>query len=392
MSSVFRGQYLDCFNNFLKQLKVMYPNDNIVSILNNLELLSDEDKLEKGQKFNNLVTDDNIDLLVKSKLKLFSHKNPDTLLLSETLLNSDLNLKKLLNNQSVEVKQIIWAYIHKLCFTSELQKNGDDQSKLKVDTLSNLLCYDTKQKLEDILGVKVNDTTTDMINEIVSLFENTLKKSDNTNPMANILEISQLISVKYADKISSGEIELDKLMKSIMAKIPGMDKMMDQMGNMSGMGNLEQMMGNLMGKSKPKEKVIIDETFSTANVDVVEDNTKSSNFDIGKILKVADQFGVIPGGNNSQGNSQMPQMDDIMKLMSNFNLGQSKDGKTPDMSKMMNMMNKLGTTTTKEDKDNLKLEMDSFLEKEMGVDVEQLNQQLQSITHKFNNDIKDVKL
>ena len=167
------------------------------------------------------------------------------------------------------------------------------------------------------------------------------------------MEISQKISVKYADKINKGEIELDKLMESISKKVPGMDQMMA--GMMGGSGK----------KAAPKEKIIIDENFSTANVQVgLNKEEESKSFDIGGILKMADKFGVIPGGKPGD---------------------ESGDGGIPGIGKVMELMQKLDKAETKEDAEALKQEMDAFLQKEMGVDVEKLNAQLDQVTQQMKD-------
>jgi imidazoleglycerol phosphate synthase glutamine amidotransferase subunit HisH len=57
----------------------------------------------------------------------------------------------------------------------------------------------------------------------------------------------------------------------------------------------------------------------------------------------------------------------------------------PGIGKMMEMMQKLENTNTQEDAEALKLEMDTFLQTELGVDVEKLNEQLESTTKQFQN-------
>ena len=233
---------------------------------------------------------------------------------------------------------------------------------------------DAKNKLKDMLGVEVNDETTGMIDDIVASFESVLT-GNNNNPMAGIMEISQKISVKYADKINNGEIELDKLMKSITQKVPGMESMLG--GMMGGM------MGEKSeGKKKSKDKIMIDETFSTANIKVgmnKEEDKKS--FNIGNVLKMADQFGVIPGGKQSD-SSGMPDLSAFAGMAGMAGIpGMSE---IPNLEKVMEMMQKLEKTETKEEAEALKLEMDSFLQKELGVDVEKLNQQLENVTNATN--------
>jgi hypothetical protein len=92
-----------------------------------------------------------------------------------------------------------------------------------------------------------------MIEDIIKSFEKTLN-GGNSNPFQGIMEISQKISSKYQDKISTGEIEIDKIMSSITKTIPGMDEILK---------------GGLFNKSdkKKKETVVIDENFTTANIE-----------------------------------------------------------------------------------------------------------------------------
>ena len=91
--------YLECFNNFIKQIKNIFINENDVQlILTNISELSNEKKIYNGLLFASLLDDEHFDLLVNSKIKLFSHKNTNTLEISESLFGKDLPLKNLLNN------------------------------------------------------------------------------------------------------------------------------------------------------------------------------------------------------------------------------------------------------------------------------------------------------
>jgi hypothetical protein len=165
-----------------------------------------------------------------------------------------------------------------------------------------------------------------MISDIVKSFEKTMagvSSSDGVPDMAalfpNILEISKKISSKYSDKISNGEIELDKIMGGITKNVPGMEKVLQG----GGLGNIGEMMGGMMKKEEPKQKVIIDENFSTANVDLgkIKEN---SNFNIGKLLNVANSLGVIPGlndeSNNSNSANKLPIMD-LFNMMGSLEKG-----------------------------------------------------------------------
>jgi len=155
---------------------------------------------------------------------------------------------------------------------------------------------------------------------------------------------------------------LEKLMQAITSKVPGMDQMMGGM------------MGGSKDKAKTKEKVLIDENFSTASVEVgINKEPESKGMNVSGILKMADQIGVIPGGKQS---SKESGMEDMMNGI-------------PGIGKVMEMMQKLENTNTQEDAEALKLEMDTFLQTELGVDIDKLNEQLESSTKQFQDQYKD---
>ena len=137
------------------------------------------------------------------------------------------------------------------------------------------------------------------------------------------MQISQTISSKYADKINKGDIELDKLMDSIKKKVPGMESIIDNLGNMKS------------SEKKNKEKIIIDENYSTSKVNLGENtDEKLSNFNIGKILKSADAMGVIPGGSKNTNNPEMGKLGDMFKMLNS----NTANGGIPSMDNMMKMM------------------------------------------------------
>jgi hypothetical protein len=395
MSTVLQEQYLKNFNNFISQLKIIFPKENFDII----DSMTDEDKLSNGNKFVNSFEDDNFTLFSKSKIKVFSHKSAETQKISESLFGAEFCLKNILNNQSDDVKNIIWQNLHTMYIVAELQKSVELQNQERLSILNKLLHKDdievedelpehsnekpqgkgVNKKIHDMLGVNINKETTEMIDEIVGSFEKIMTKGAGSNPMSSIMEISKLISVKYADKISNGTIEIDKLMDAIGKKIPGMDKIMDQV-----MG----MMKNTGEKKKPKEKIIIDENFSTSSVKVgeVKDDKDKGGFKLGSMLKMADQFGVIPGGKKNESDLG----GGLASLLGGIS-GGSDMGQLPGMDKLMGMMQKMTSAETPEQASALKEEMDTFMQKELGVDMSQLNQQLDEFTNKIKDatDSKD---
>ncbi len=390
-NNFFQDKYLSNYNNFVTQLKVIFSGDETQQTLNDLSSLPDEQKVVRGILFLEAITDEHFVDFAKGKIKVLSHKSPQTQKISESLFGENFCLKNLLNNQPEEVKTIIWANLHNVLLSAELLKDESDRNMQRVSTLSKILYKNTpealdddceqtqtkysgtsagasanaKSKLKDMLGVEVNDETTGMIDDIVSSFESILTGGSTANPFAGIMDVSQKISVKYADKINKGEIELDKLMKSISKKVPGMDSV------------LGGMMGGASGeKAKPKEKIIIDENFSTADIAVgMNKEEDKPSINIGNVLKMADQFGVIPGG--KQSDSTMPDLSALGGLPGM--------GDIPNLGKVMEIMQKLEKTETKEEADALKQEMDMFLQKELGVDVDKLNKDLESVQSQMSN-------
>ena len=387
-------QYLECFNNFINQLKIIFIDDDIQKILNDINQYPNEKKIYNGLYFSSLFDDEHFDLLINSKIKLFSHKNPNTQEISESLFGDILCLKNILNNQPDDVKKIIWFNLHSIYLTIEKTKSDELQNKTRQEMINNIIKSDnkpkfnisseeTKNKLQELLDVDINNETTDMIDDIIKSFEGIINNQNGGNPLSGIMDISQKISVKYSDKINNGDIELDKLMESITKKVPGMDKMMSGMTN--GSGNMKDMMGGMMGglmggnKKEPKEKVLIDENFSTSNVPVgVVEEKPSNNIKLGSILKVADQFGVIPGGkketNKEQSNNEEPN--NIFSGLPNF------EG-IPNLGKVMEIMQKLDKSSTPEDAENLKQEMNTFLQNDLGLDMNSFNEQLDEVTKKM---------
>ena len=371
-------QYLENFNNFIKHLKIIYTDETTQNLLTNIDSLSNDKKIYNGLLFVSLFEDDHFDLLINSKIKLFSHKNPKTKEISESLFGVELCLKNLLNNQPDDVKKLIWFNLQSIYLYVEQTKSVELQNINRLELLNNIINSEnrneTKSKLREMLNVDINNDTSEMIDDIIKSFEGVVNNPGKKNPLGGIMNISQKISQKYGDKISNGDIELDKLMESITKKIPGMDKMMDKMKD----GNIKDIMGGLMGgkKEEPKEKILIDEEFSTACVPMgVIEEKKPSNFKIGSILKVADQFGVIPGPKKKSNNDNQNQ-----ESNDNINFGDMLNlNEIPQLGKVMEMFNKMDTSSTPEDNDKLKEEMNTFLQNDLGINIDDFKEQFEEI-------------
>ena len=371
--------FLDYFNSFIKQLKIIFPYTIVNEILTKIENENDDSKRARGLYFAGLFDNENFDLFLKSKIKIFSHKNELNKQISESLFNENLSLKSMLNNQSDDIKKIIWSFLHNLF----LYSNINDENKIKrLNEMLEDKNKDVKNKLHDIFGNDINSQTTNMIDDIVNSFEQILSNPKG-NPLSGILNISQQISSKYADKINSGEIELNKLMGSITKTMPNMPNMptngdMPDITSIPGMEGLGDMMKNMMGSMGPmmgsqdkksEEKVIIDENFSTANVDVGKLEENSSSMKIGSMLKMADGLGVLPGGKKNKNNND--NNNDMNSLMSNLmsgNMTNDMNNLMPQFGKVMNVLQKIDTTN-ETDMDKLKEEMDALLENDFGINI-----------------------
>jgi len=374
MTTYFHTQYLEYFNKFLDQLDVFFTDANTKQVITTTKELSNDDKFKLGRNFINNMTNDNFNLFIDSKIKVFSHKSESTKLLSESYFGSKLSLKQLLNNQPADIKKTCWAYLHVLYLYISLCAPVEDQkidqlerlySLLQIDNPSmlNSAKSDATEKIYNLLNVEVNNDTKDMIDDIVKSFDPLLANKDQANPVASIMQISQTISSKYADKINSGEIELEKIMNSIKNKIPGMENVMNNFANMKN--NTE----------KSKEKVIINENYSTSNVDVGEnkDNEKSS-FNIGKILKAADAMGVIPGAKSSESGTEMPDLSSMNDMFNSKNMPNINDmfnsKNMPNINDMLKLMSQMHDPSVKLDPAELEKQMSN-----MGINVKDINNQ-----------------
>ena len=336
------------FNLFLTELENILDDEDKLTLLREVK----KKNLESNNVNENLIcfhnsinSDDLFNLFVRSKIKLFSSKTVETNKISESLFGVELTLKNVFNNQPANVKKNLWKYLHLFFLLIESYQENKSNKKInklrelvmekeentvnlekEKDNLSNKNLSDRVKK--DILNVEVNDTTNNMIDDIVSSFQDSLE-GNSENPFNSILDITKKITDKYQDKIESGEIELDKMMNSITDTMPGMKGMVGK------------------NKKETKETVVIDENFSTDDVKL---------------------------GDESENENDGLNLSGMMKMMNNMN---GKNG-GPNLQGLMNVMGKLNTVQSEEDALNLKSEMDDYLEKELGVDVEKLNETMNS--------------
>uniref|UniRef100_A0A6C0D9T1 Uncharacterized protein n=1 Tax=viral metagenome TaxID=1070528 RepID=A0A6C0D9T1_9ZZZZ len=344
------------FGEFITHVNQICPDNTVLANISNE---SDDQKLNRISKFNTSISSTtNLNYFIKNKIKLFSHKEKDTLKISSSLFGTEMSLKKIFNNQEETIKLILWKDLQSLLLVyNKYLLSSDPNNKQLLDRVEKLSTIDQssfnnvvnpKESLNKILNTdNLNDQTNEMINDIFGSFEKTLS-TPNSNPFGNIMEISQIITEKYKDKIEQGDINLDDLLKN-MTQLPGMENV----GNMVGM--LSKQLGGAKAEDT-SEKVIIDENFSTSIVPQGEQTKEpESSMNVTSLLKTMDSLGVI---GNSQG---MPDMGNLMGMMG------GEGG--PDMNKLMGLFNKLGQT-------NDSNELNNLFEKELGIDMNKFNDEL----------------
>ena len=339
-------------NEFLEKLKISLDEEDKKTFdeaIKKYELMDFKKLPDSFVNFMNILENDDMFILFsRSKIKVFSSKTEETHQLSLSLYGGELNLKYILNKRSEAEKKNIWNYLHLFYFLllQTKDKYFEDRKSYMIQLLKNTENEIKKEDIDrvsskvkkELLDVDVNDTTNNMIDDIVSSFQESLDGGSG-NPFDSIMDITSKITEKYKNKIESGEVELDKMMGSITKGIPGMDSLV----------------GGLGGNKKPEEKVVIDENFSTDNVELGKENEKK--------------------GFNLSG---------MMKVMNGMN---GKDG-GPNLKGLLDVMGKLNTVENEEDAQKLKGEMDNYLEKELGVDVSKLNKTIESI--ETDNKVTDI--
>tara|TARA_A100001015_G_C14992228_1_gene714499 strand:+ start:443 stop:1747 length:1305 start_codon:yes stop_codon:yes gene_type:complete len=309
------NSYLKEFNSFLNQLKQLFSDNEKTkeefSIITKIIDEDDELKIKRGHEFHSFLCDEDIfDFFLNRKVGVFSSKNENTDNLSNSLLGKELPLKKLVNKQTEKTKEIIWNYLHTFYLLHESLLNEEDQN---IDRIENTIkknkgsiemmnkinnsssmdpaVKERKEKFTNsLLDMDLNSSTTSMIDDIINSFESKVSKSKDANPMESIMEITDLIANKYSDKIESGEIKIEDLLKNMQSNLPGLENLTSGLG----LGNLANLGGDTAPKKEP-EVTIIDENFSTDQVELgLEDEPKKGGFNMTDGLKMLNNLNSNP--------------------------------------------------------------------------------------------------
>ncbi|ULY68576.1 hypothetical protein [Chlorella virus XW01] len=322
------------YEQFVNKLKTIYKDD--VEWINQRTNLTSKQVKRNLSNFVKLLDDEEVfEMFLTKKLKSFSSKNENTDNLSKSLFSDDLTLKNILNNQPEQVKNLIWHDLHHIYLES--MKNIEVSDKQKDNVLKLELLYKDKPL-----------TTEDMVNDILASFND----AKSGNPFEKIMEISSKIQDKYGEKIENGEIDLDNLMSELT-------------GNLGG---LEGLLGNFGKKDTPKEKVIIDENFSTEKVQKGTLDDENKGIDMAKMMMMVNKITKLMDSsqNGENGEIDMSNLTDLLKEL-------SPNGKTdPKLESYINVLNKLNTIDNPEEAEKLKSEMENLLKENQTPEMMQL--------------------
>ena len=308
---------IEIYNNILDTVESVLKLDT--SYYKNL---NDTNKQENVERFFNSLEDDTLFLLFsKSKIKVFSGKTDETHNVSVSLFDEKLTLKQIFNNMTEIVKNQYWDKLFRLYieYNKTLENSNNMRFTMLLDSIKTINNNLSSKVKNDILKVDVNNTTNNMIDDIVGSFQNIM--GNKSNPFDNIMNITTMISDKYKNQLQNGEIQLDKIIGGIDGVIPGLMKKTEE----------------------KKEPVIIDENFSTDNVNVGE---------------------IKEEGGTNFGN--------MMKMI-------------PNMGGLMNMVSRINKAENDTDLVDIKKDMDTYLEKELKVDMSQFNETMSNIEKNMNN-------
>ena len=367
----------NCFRNIVSTIEDVYKTK-----LKQFDNITSEEILNNSNKFYELLDDNKLFLLfINSKIKVFSSKDDNTNSLSMSLFGDHILLKNVFNNQSNENKYMLWDSLYNLYHLLETNKqNREDRLKLLNEKLDNIKLKISHTVRDKILPDDVNSTTTNMVDDIIGSFQDLM--SDNKNPFENIMNITTKISEKYYKDIEKGNVEVDKLLKNM--PFPGnkggdgetgmpdmgnmmksMEGMMDGMGmggvgdmmDGMGMGGVGDMMKGMMGEEK-KETTVMDENFSTADVDIGDDEIKEGDRGmVGNMMNMANKLPKMDG---------LPKLGELGDIMGDLkNITSNKDGKGLD---------------------SMKNKMDSFMEKSLGIDMNEFNKNMENLVSKMGNE------
>ncbi len=262
-----------------------------------------------------LEKDDLFLLFSMAKIKVFSAKTVETHEFSLSLFGESLSLKHIFNNQPDDVKNNLWTLLFNLYIQLEKHyKSHQDRVQTLKDSIKRLktgVSGNTDEFKSELLKNMFNKDVNPLTSNMLEDIIGSFKEVVNNK--GNPFENIMGITEKITSKYGS-MIENGDI---------EIDKILGGMTNVLGT--------SISGETKEDEPVIIDENFSTSAVDVGKEEEESQ------------------GGFN---------LKNLSKLMP-----------------LTNIMNKMGSIKSNDDLMSIKQEMDSFMEKELKVDMSQYKDQ-----------------
>ncbi len=261
-----------------------------------------------------LEKDDLFLLFSMGKIKVFSAKTVETHEFSLSLFGEKLSLKHIFNNQPEDVKDNLWTLLFNMYIQLERHYNSHpDRIQALKDSIKKMRTGGTKEEFK------------------AEVLKNMFNK--DVNPLtSNMLED---IIGSFQDVVSNKGNPFENIM-GITEKITSKYGSMIENGDIEIdkiLGGMTNVLGSkISGEKEDDEPVVIDENFSTSAVDLGNEDEESK------------------GGFN---------LKSLSKLMP-----------------LTNIMNKMGNIQSNEDLLSIKQEMDSFMEKELKVDMTQYKEQL----------------
>ena len=314
---------MDKVRSFVNDIIVLGENEFSLDFSNYKDLSNEVVENKCTNYYNHLENPDLFSLFLNQKIKVFSSKTKETNVIATSLFDEDMSLKRILNNRTELQKCKIWYKLFTLYLEMEkLNENRDG----RINSLNTIIEQQVKkissQVKENMFGgADINNTTNDMIEDIVGSLQNSMSSSGN--PFENIMDITSKITDKYQSKIENGEIEIDKLLSNITSSVP--------------------MFKNMPGQEEKKEPVVMDENFSTADVEVKEQSeTENNGMNIGNILNMTKNMPDLGNLGNIVNNlSNIKSDDDIQNIQNDMNnMLSSIDLDPNELGKKMEELNK----------------------------------------------------
>jgi hypothetical protein len=279
------------------------------------DVSSYKDHIEnKLEKFYMALEKDDLFLLFSmAKIKVFSGKTVETHAFSLSLFGEGLLLKHIFNNQSDNVKNNLWTLLFNMYIQLEKHYNSHPD---RVQTL--------KESIKKLKNGGSDEFKSELLKNMFNKDVNPL----TSNMLEDIIGSFQEVVSNKGNPFENIMGITEKITSKYGSMIENGDIEIDKI--LGGMTNVLGAAGS--GEKKDDEPVIIDENFSTSAVDVGKEEEESQ------------------GGFN---------LKNISKLMP-----------------LTNIMNKMGSIKSNDDLLSIKQEMDSFMEKELKVDMSQYKEQL----------------